>query len=224
MGGHPAVGPPRRAGRAVGLPGLGSSRLCPITPRMSAPPRPRPQGTMGGRGGLGAPPGWREGSGRGRGSAGGVGCRGVRVAGGRVGGVDGGADGVVGRLRGTDRWQAVSWGARGDPGTPPFQKSPVSYVASEEPLQEAALGGLGQLPPVQVGGAGPARAEHVEVIEALGLNHLGGQVPAGVGTGSSGSAAMGQDPPAPPVPHSARGWRRCRWRTWRRNRCQFGPG
>lgn len=46
-------------------------------------------------------------------------------------------------------------------------------MSPEEPLQQAALGGLRKLLPVQVWGAHPVWSKYIQVLEALSFNHLG---------------------------------------------------
>lgn len=160
-------------GKGTGeLPGLGSGRLrscprcssiapCPrrqpVSVRASIPPglHEHPRGPQrrseitlrGAEGVLGAAPGWREGSGRRRGSAGRVGRGRVQVHGGRGRGVDGGADGVVGRLRGTDRQMACGelGGVLGRPqGTLIVKNTPMSLTWRRKSLcRRLRLGGSG---------------------------------------------------------------------------------
>lgn len=180
-----------------------------------------------------APPGRQEGSGWCwcRGSAGGVGRGRVRVHGSWVGGVDAGADGVVGRLRGTDRQTAGSepGGSRGDPRAPaPKKYLPPSLTWRRKSLcRRLRLGGSGSCLQSRSGERVPLGPNTLRSLKHSVSIIWGGRVTGGTGMGSPGGAAAGQDPPwcpVPPVPRSARGWRRCQWRTWRRNRCRFGPG
>lgn len=129
----------------------------PVSVRASIPPglHEHPRGPQrrseitlrGAEGVLGAAPGWREGSGRCWGSAGRVGRGRVRVHGGRGRGMDGGANGVVGRLRGTDRQMACGelGGVLGRPqGTLLPKNTPMSLTWRRKSLcRRLRLGGSG---------------------------------------------------------------------------------
>lgn len=51
-------------------------------------------------------------------------------------------------------------------------KKTGSYITPEEPLQEATLGWVGELLPVQIRGSGAIWSKDVEILKAFCLDHL----------------------------------------------------
>lgn len=153
------------------------------------------------------------------GLAGGAGRGKVRVRGCRLRGRHVGTDGVVGRLEGQRDRQTVSDEGDGEPRGSP--RTPALTWRRKRRCRRLRLGGSGSCLQSRSGERVPLGPKTLRSLKHSVSIIWGGQSGAQRGRGAGAEPPFDEDAPAP---RSARGWRRCRWQTWRRNRCRLGPG